>query len=180
MSTSASSLLHRWGSRKSSHLRFFYIGVWGAFIFLPLLYVCMVHMSIRFLTPCDVLRHGDLDFSYQGNVSSSRQEYLSAYSREPTFALCAFKGLTVDPDPDSGISLCDKSLAFESRCEFWKPSPTLAPDDMWPRLTMLILDLNVIRLKNKKTCYLACLENKLEGNNTPHTPPFLKSKSLPR
>lgn len=86
----------------------------------------------------------------------------------------------MDPDPDSGISLCDKSLAFESRCEFWKPSPTLAPDDMWPRLTMLILDLNVIRLKNKKTCYLACLENKLEGNNTPHTPPFLKSKSLPR
>lgn len=49
----------------------------------------------------------------------------------------------------------DKSLAFESGCEFWKPSPTLAPDDTWPRLSMLVLDLNVTGLENDKTSYLA-------------------------
>lgn len=111
-------------------------------------------------------------FSYQCNVSSSKQESLRI--PKSLLLLCVFsedslwahiQTLAFSPKSPCG----DKSLAFESVCEFWKPSPTLAPGDTWPRLSMLALDLNVMGLKNYKTGYLASFEDKLEGN--PPIPP---------
>lgn len=62
-------------------------------------------ICVPFLTPVMSRSIKTRAFSYQCSVSSAKQESSYTYSKEPTFALCVFKGLTVDSDSDCALFL---------------------------------------------------------------------------